>query len=135
MSSSEKTLQVLSYAVAFCGFLTLWVSGTFGIVASVLYLGAMAVAWRIEGTKWQISERAGTVMIVLALPFFYLAWRIQVFPAHGAENAVAGMLARMILALSAIKLLQRKNDRDWVFLHLMTFFAVLLAAGLSISPL
>lgn len=135
MSSSEKTLQVLSYAVAFCGFLTLWVSGTFGIAASVLYLGAMAVAWRIEGTKWQISERAGTVMIVLALPIFYLAWRIQVFPAHGAENAVAGMLARMILALSAIKLLQRKNDRDWVFLHLMTFFAVLLAAGLSISPL
>lgn len=135
MSSSEKTLQALSYAVAFCGFLTLWVSGTFGFVASILYLGAMAAAWRIEGTRWQISERAGTVMIVLALPFFYLAWRIQVFPVHGVDNAVAGMLARMILALSAIKLLQRKKDRDWIFLHLMTFFAVLLAAGLSISPL
>ncbi|MBX3283703.1 MAG: DUF3488 domain-containing protein [Acidobacteria bacterium] len=135
MSSSERTLQALSYAVAFCGFLTLWVSGTFGVVASVLYLGAMAAAWKIEGTRWQISERAGTVMIVLALPFFYLAWRLQVLPDRGAESAVAGMLARMILALSAIKLLQRKKDRDWVFLHLMTFFAVLLAAGLSISPL
>lgn len=135
MSSSERTLQALSYAVAFCGFLTLWVSGTFGIVASILYLGAMAAAWRLEGTRWQISERAGTVMIVLALPFFYLAWRLQVFPERGVESAVAGMLARMILALSAIKLLQRKKDRDWVFLHLMTFFAVLLAAGLSISPL
>ncbi|HMM80885.1 MAG TPA: DUF3488 and transglutaminase-like domain-containing protein [Pyrinomonadaceae bacterium] len=135
MSSSERTLQALSYAVAFCGFLTLWVSGTFGITASILYLGAMVVAWRLEGTRWQISERAGTVMIVLALPFFYLAWRLQVLPDRGVESAVAGMLARMILALSAIKLLQRKKDRDWVFLHLMTFFAVLLAAGLSISPL
>jgi len=135
MSSSEKTLQGLSYAVAFCGFLTLLVSGTFGIGASLLYLGAMAVAWHIEGTKWQISERAGTVLIVLALPFFYLTWRIQVFPVHGVDNAVAGMLARMILALSAIKLLQVKKDRDWVFLHVMTFFSVLLAAGLSISPL
>jgi len=135
MSSSERTLQALSYAVAFCGFLTLLVSGTFGIAASALYLAAMATAWRIEGTNWQISERAGTVMIVLALPLFYLAWRIQVFPVHGVDNAVAGMLARMILVLSGIKLLQRKKDRDWVFLHLMTFFAVLLAAGLSISPL
>ncbi|KXK05954.1 MAG: transglutaminase [Acidobacteria bacterium OLB17] len=133
--AQERLLQALSYAVACCGFLTLWVSGTFGILATVLYLGAIALAWRLEGTRWQISERAGTVMIVLALPAFYLAWRLQAIPVHGVENAVAGMLARMILALSAIKLLQRKKDRDWVFLHLMTFFSVLLAAGLSISPL
>ena len=36
--------------------------------------------------------------------------------------------------LSAVKLLQQKRDRDWVFLYLISFFEVLLAAGLSFSP-
>ncbi|MDI1241017.1 MAG: DUF3488 and transglutaminase-like domain-containing protein, partial [bacterium] len=34
-----------------------------------------------------------------------------------------------------IKLLQRKSDRDWIFLYIMAFFQVLLAAGLSISAM
>lgn len=41
----------------------------------------------------------------------------------------------MILILTAVKLLQKKADRDWLFLYLMSFFKVVLAAGLSISPL
>ncbi|HCA57399.1 MAG TPA: hypothetical protein DEP46_05360, partial [Blastocatellia bacterium] len=45
------------------------------------------------------------------------------------------MLARLILSLTAIKLLQRKSDRDWIFLYVMAFFQVLLAAGMSISAL
>src|SRR6185295_4880657 len=36
--------------------------------------------------------------------------------------------------LSAVKLLQDKKDRDWIFLYLISFFEVLLAAGLSFSP-
>jgi len=36
--------------------------------------------------------------------------------------------------LAAVKLLQRKADRDWFFLYLISFFEVLLAAGLSASP-
>ncbi|MBK9526950.1 MAG: DUF3488 domain-containing protein [Acidobacteria bacterium] len=31
--------------------------------------------------------------------------------------------------------MQKKSDRDWIFLYLMSFFEVLLAAGLSISAL
>jgi transglutaminase-like putative cysteine protease len=43
-------------------------------------------------------------------------------------------LAHLILFLSAVKLIQVKKDRDWVFLYLISFFEVLLAAGLSFSP-
>src|SRR5207237_9205937 len=37
--------------------------------------------------------------------------------------------------LSVVKLLQRKADRDWFFLYLISFFEVLLAAGLTASPI
>ena len=42
--------------------------------------------------------------------------------------------SHLIVFLSVIKLLQVKADRDWVFLYLISFFEILLAAGLSFSP-
>ena len=98
-------------------------------------MAALIGGWILEGTRWQIGERIGTALIVLSLPAYYaLSWA-NVFPAGNPDLALPGILARLIVTLSAIKLLQRKSDRDWIFLYLMAFFEVLLAAGLSISAL
>ena len=131
----ETFFRSLSYAAVFCGFLALWISGTFGLIGTGLFLGVMVAAWFLEGSSLQISERIGTVLIVLALPAYYLAFRFHLISFAGTETFVVGILASVILSLSAIKLLQRKGDRDWIFLYLMAFFEVLLAAGLSISAL
>jgi hypothetical protein len=131
----EGFFKLVSYCVVACGFLSLCISGTFGIISSVLFIALMLAAWKLEGSRWQISERFGTVLIVLALPAFYLGWRFQLISVGGGEAVIAGLLARMILSLACIKLLQKKSDRDWIFLYLMAFFEVLLAAGLSISAL
>ena len=40
-------------------------------------------------------------------------------------------LVHMTLFVSAAKLFQTKRDRDWVFLYLIAFFQMLLAAGLT----
>lgn len=131
----EKFFRLVSYSAVFCGFLSLMVSGTFGIIETGLFVAVIVGAWFLEGSRWQISEKIGTVLIVLALPVFFLAWRSEILTVSGGETALAGILSRMILSLTAIKLLQRKSDRDWIFLYLMSFFEVLLAAGLSISAL
>ncbi|MFM9904130.1 MAG: DUF3488 and DUF4129 domain-containing transglutaminase family protein [Pyrinomonadaceae bacterium] len=131
----EKFFRLISYAAVFCGFLALWVSGTFGVVGAAVFIAIMIAAWFLEDTRWQITEKIGTALIVLALPVFYLIWRYQLISLFGSEAAIAGILSRMILSLTAIKLLQKKSDRDWIFLYLMSFFEVLLAAGLSISAL
>ena len=131
----EKLFRILSYATVFCGFFSLWISGTFGLFGTGLFLAAMIAAWFFEDTRWQISERLGTAMIVLAVPVYYFLWWIGFFSFASAESVLPGILARLILSLSAIKLLQKKGDRDWIFLYIMAFFQVLLAAGLSISAL
>ena len=113
--------------------MALWASGTFGVIATGLFLGVMVVAWLIEGSRWQVSERVGTALIVLAIPFYYLAFEYRLISFAGTEALIGGILSRLILTLSAIKLLQNKSDRDWVFLYLMAFFEVLLGAGLSVS--
>ena len=132
--SFEWFFRIVSYAAVFCGFFSLWISGTFGAVVTILFVLAFVAAWLFEGSRLQIGERLGTALIVLALPVFYSLWYGNFITPVGGEPIV-GLLSRMILCLTAIKLLQKKSDRDWIFLYLMAFFEVLLAAGLSISGL
>ena len=133
--SFEKFFRIISYAAVFCGFLSLWVSGSFGLIGTALFISVMAAGWFLEDTRWQISERFGTLLIVLSLPAFYLGYRLHFFSFTDYGSLVSGSLARMILVIAAIKILQKKADRDWIFLYMMSFFEVLLAAALSISAL
>ncbi|HMH44009.1 MAG TPA: DUF3488 and transglutaminase-like domain-containing protein, partial [Pyrinomonadaceae bacterium] len=96
----------------------------------------------LEGTRWQLTERLALVVILSSLPIFYFDWRaltpyLQIQYLEAGQHGVAevSVLAHLILFLSAVKLLQRKADRDWFFLYLISFFEVLLAAGLTTSPI
>lgn len=124
--------NLVSYAVVVSGVLSLWVTGGVGPLTGALFLIAALLAWRAEGGRWQISERVGTVIVVAAVPLAFFAWRTGLIGAGG--SALAGLLGQLIIGLSVVKLFQRKTDRDWVFLYLMSFFEVLLAAGVTISP-
>ena len=117
-----------------CGALALTVSGGLSAGLAFAFAVLLVVAWRLESTKWQLPERVGLIVVLLSMPLFYLDWQ---FLAGGGANERVGVsaLAHLILFLSAVKLLQVKSDRDWVFLYLISFFEVLLSAGLSLSPL
>ena len=98
--------------------------------ASRRYEALQLVAWKLERTKWQISERIALIAILVSLPLFYLDWTILTpyLQADFLENSGArggaevAVLAHLILFLSAVKLLQVKADRDWFFLYLISFF-------------
>ena len=133
--SFDKFFKIISYAVALCGLFALFASGGVGIIVSTVFLVVTILAWFIEDTRWQLSEKIGIALVFLFIPLFYLDWKYQLSGFASRETAAAGSLARLILVLAGIKLLQRKNDRDWIFIYLISFFEILLAAGLSISPL
>src|SRR2546426_1080973 len=135
--------RLASYATVAAASLALFVAGGIGIWLAAAFAIVVLVAWKIEGTGWQLSERAALIIILVALPLFYLDWRflsvfldVQFLASGSAPrgSSEVKLLAHLILFLSAVKLLQRKADRDWFFLYLISFFEVLLAAGLSVSP-
>jgi transglutaminase-like putative cysteine protease len=131
----DKFFKFISYAVVFCGFLALWVSGGSGLIVSALFIAVLISAWFLEESRWQISDRIGTGLMFFVVPLFYIDWRYKITGFGTSETAIVAILAKLILLLAAIKLFQKKGDRDWMFLYLMSFFEVLLAAGVSISPL
>lgn len=131
----EKFFKLISYAVAFCGLFSLYVSGGISILVVSLFILTAVAAWFLEGSRWQISEKLAVGLIFLVIPLFYLDWKYQFIGSVGEGFVAAGSLARLIVFLCAVKLLQKKSDRDWIFIYMISFFEILLAAGLSISPL
>jgi len=118
------------------GVLALALAGGVGAPLGVGFAAVLALSWAAEGTRWQLSERGGMFVVLLTLPLFYLDWRYQAASRGPAAQVYAGVaaLVHFTLLLSAIKLFQVKADRDWLFLYLISFFEVLLAAGLSLGP-
>ena len=142
--------RITSYATVLTAALALLVAGGISGWSMAIFAIVAAIAFKLEGTRWQLSERIALAIILSSIPAFYFDWRVLTpawlngvsdstpdpfgknLPGGGVEVAV---LAHMILFLTVIKLLQRKADRDWFFLYLISFFTVLLAAGLTVSPM
>ena len=130
--------RLTSYATIAAAALALFVAHGVGVWLGIAFGLITIAAWKLEGTRWQLSERIALAVILVSLPLFYVDWRILVpyldieFLENGQRAGVeVTVLGHLILFLSAVKLLQRKADRDWFFLYLISFFVVLLAAGLS----
>src|SRR5688500_5535104 len=147
--------RLTSYATIAAAALALYVAGGVGLWLLVAFALVMIVAFKLEDSRWQLSERLALAVILVSIPFFYLDWQVLTplllpglgdavdatgigatqdgsIPRGGVEVAV---LSHLILFLSAVKLFQRKHDRDWFFLYLISFVTVLLAAGLTASPM
>jgi protein-glutamine gamma-glutamyltransferase len=123
-----------SYAMIAVAMLALMLAGGLHLALATVFAVVMVVAWKLEGTKWQLSERIGLAIVLLSIPLFVFDWNYQRAVGEAPGRLGVTALAHLIVFLSAVKLLQVKSDRDWVFLYLISFFELLLAAGLSFSP-
>src|ERR687892_60729 len=126
--------RAFSYAMIAVAMLALVLAGGLSVGLAFVFAVVMVGSWLLENTKWQLPERYGLGIVLLSIPLFYLDWHYQKAIGEPAERLGVTALAHLIVFLSAVKLLQVKKDRDWVFLYLISFFEVLLAAGLSFSP-
>jgi transglutaminase-like putative cysteine protease len=134
--SFDVFFRTSSYAMVASGVLALLLAGGVGAWLASGFAVVLALSWCAEGSRWQLSERGGMYVVLLTLPLFYLDWKYQAAGSEAATQLYAGVaaLVHFTLLLSAIKLFQVKADRDWLFLYLISFFEVLLAAGLSLGP-
>ncbi|MGZ5436929.1 MAG: transglutaminaseTgpA domain-containing protein [Pyrinomonadaceae bacterium] len=134
--------RLTSYATIAAAALALYVAGGVGLCLLGAFTLVMIVAFKLEDSRWQLSERLALAVILVSIPFFYLDWQLLTpyllieYLETGRRGGVeVAVLSHLILFLSAVKLFQRKHDRDWFFLYLISFFTVLLAAGLTASPM
>jgi hypothetical protein len=133
--SLETYFRAFSYATIAVATLALVLAGGLNLALAILFFAILVAAWKLEGGKWQLSERMGLIAVLLSIPLFFFDGQYQKTVGEPVGKLGVSALAHLIVFLAAVKLLQQKKDRDWVFLYLISFFEILLAAGLSFSPI
>src|SRR4030095_10336078 len=113
--------RAFSYAMIAVAMLALVLAGGLDFGVALLFGGVMIVSWGLEGTRWPMPERYGLAIVLLSIPLFYVDWHYQKRIGEPAERLGVHALAHLIVFLSAVKFLQIKKDRDWVFLYLISF--------------
>ncbi|HKP14185.1 MAG TPA: DUF3488 and transglutaminase-like domain-containing protein [Blastocatellia bacterium] len=134
----EVYFRITSYALVATAFLALALTGQLDAVSVVLYAATIGVSFVRDrraravdepsaepspGARWRAWAWRG--LVTLYIPFLF-------FDAVLLTNRVLA-LVHLALFASAMKLLQPKRDRDWVFLYVISFFMMLLSAGLTFN--
>src|ERR687883_428599 len=89
----DTYFRACSYSMIASGVLALVVSG--GVSAGLAFLFAVLLfaSWKLARRGWQLSERAGMFVVLLALPMFYLDWSFQKSGQDAAGQIYAGVAA------------------------------------------
>lgn len=125
----DTYFRTTSYALVATAFLALALTGEVDSLSIALYSVALITSFYRDArgaTRLRLREWMWRTLAIGYVPFVFVD---AVFLSGSRVLA----LVHMTLFVSAAKLFQNKRDRDWVFLYLIAFFQMLLAAGLTFN--
>lgn len=129
----DTYFRTTSYALVITAFLALALTGELDWVSIVLYSAAVVASFYHDMRKSEargVKRSRWRTWLLRAAAFAYVPFLFA--DAMVVSNKTLA-LTHMTLFASAVKLYQHKRDRDWVFLYLIAFFQMLLAAGLTFN--
>jgi len=126
----EGYFRTTSYALVTTAFVAIAMTGTLDGISIVLYSLSVVICFYRDSRgvkRLRMREWMWRALSIAYVPFVFV-------DAAFISNRVLA-LVHMTLFVSAAKLFQNKRDRDWVFLYLIAFFQMLLAAGLTFNAI
>jgi transglutaminase-like putative cysteine protease len=126
--SLELYFRVSSYTLIVTSFLMLVSTGQLDGLTLALYSGSLVVGWLIDGgmNSLSLSRRATNGLRIGYLPLMLIDWQVL-------NSPPVIVVTHFILFISACKLFEKKSHRDWLWLYLVAFFELIMAAGMTID--
>lgn len=127
--SFDTYFRTTSYALVATAFAALALTGELDGISVILYTIALITSFYRDSrglTRVRLREWMWRALAIAYVPFIFV-------DASALSGSRVLALVHMTLFVSAAKLFQNKRDRDWVFLYLIAFFQVLLAAALTFN--
>jgi NADH:ubiquinone oxidoreductase subunit 2 (subunit N) len=87
----DSYFRLTSYATVMAAVLALFVASGVGLPLMIVFALMLAVGFKLEGTNWQLTERAALIVIVSSIPVFYLDWRVLTPMLLGIDATGAGV--------------------------------------------
>src|SRR5262245_61962717 len=126
--SFNRYFTASSYALFTMSFVMLVATGQVDLIISLLFVGVLVAGWLIDAGKllWTISPKISNWLLPGYLPFAIIEWQVL-------RISPVSLIIQFVLFASSLKLLRTKNNRDWLWLYIVSFCQVLMAAGMMIS--
>ncbi len=124
----DRYFRTSSYCLFAISFFMLVATRQLDWICPVLYVAALMFGWEVDAgkSKWKVSSTLTSILMLVFLPFPFIDWLVL----H--TNPIVA-LVHFIFFASAMKLIQTKRNRDWIWLYVVSFFQMLLAAGMMID--
>lgn len=124
----DRYFKLSSCTLLSVSFVMLAATGYLDVLTMLLYAGVLSAGWLIDTgrTRWQIPKSLANWLMIAYLPVALIDWRVL-----GTMPVVA--VIHFIFFASSLKLLHPKQNRDWLWLYVVAFFEMLLAAGMTID--
>ncbi|MBX3278902.1 MAG: DUF3488 domain-containing protein [Acidobacteria bacterium] len=126
----EVYFLISSYALLATSFAMLLATRQLDWISIAGYTAALAAGFLIDrgSIKPVLTRRAVNLLRLGYLPILAADWRLF-------DTPPALAVIHFTLFASVCKLLERKSGRDWLWLYLVAFFCVLLAAGMTVDAM
>ncbi len=99
-------------------------------VSLALFAGAMTAGILIDldRLRWNIPRRVSNGLMIAWVGVAFLEWQIFHLPP-------VAVVTHFVLFAATLKLLRPKTNRDWLWLHIVSFCIVLMSAGLMVGTM
>lgn len=120
--------KLSSHCLVASGFLAIATTGALGPLSLGVVGSALIASWFIDTVKLRraLPPWAWAGILLTYVPIYYFDWR---FLSHSAMTSTL----HLMLFIAAFKLLTRAADRDYLYLYLLSFCALLAATTLTID--
>ncbi|MFN7930743.1 MAG: DUF3488 and transglutaminase-like domain-containing protein [Blastocatellia bacterium] len=124
----DRYFRLSSYALLTTSFLMLVATHQLDWLSVVLFAGVLVLGWLVDAgrVRWQMSPSLVSALMLVFLPFPFIDWLVL-------RTSPIVALIHFIFFASTMKLVQVKRQRDWLWLYVVAFFQMLLAAGMMID--
>ncbi len=124
----DRYFRTSSYCLFAISFLMLVATRQLDWISPILYVATLMFGWEVDAgkSKWKVSPTLTSWLMLVFLPFPFIDWLVL------RTNPIVA-LVHFIFFASAMKLIQAKRNRDWLWLYVVSFFQMLLAAGMMID--
>lgn len=124
----DRYFRLSSYALLTTGYLMLVATHQLDWPSIILFAGVLVLGWCVDAgrVQWRMSPTVVSALMLVFLPFPFIDWLVL-------RTLPLVALIHFIFFASTMKLAQPKRQRDWLWLYVVAFFQMLLAAGMMID--
>lgn len=121
----DRYFTVSSYSLVATGFAMLVATRQVDQLSVALFIAVLAAGFLIDTNRlqWSLSRRWANALLLVYLGIALVEWQVL-------HSSLVFVITQFVLVATSLKLLRTKGNRDWLWLHIVSFCIVLMSAGL-----